>query len=389
MFDARQVLRPYACILNGRLQWGLEVVHDGKAILEVRPQTGMPDPYVLSVAFVNSHSHLEYRGLQGQIDSGEYWAWIRELTRLKQMQDPGQVASDALTAAQENRRTGVALIGEHSDRPVSGAAMDAAGLQGALFQEVITFFDEDVPEKLAEVDARAGLNRHAWQGPIYRAPHAIFTVDNETLRAEGASQAPISIHVAETEIENELTERGEGLMQELYSLYGLDRTPSGKRVVPTLADLGIIRKDAQLVHVCAVDDDDIRLISASGATVAHCPRSNIALGCPPAPIRELLDAGVQVGLGLDSPASSGPVDMFAEIRAALQISEERGRPVTPEEVWSMATTMGARSIPGIEVGNWDLVPGSTAPLIAIDVAGAHSTDDLLFEATPEHVRWLT
>ena len=54
--------------------------------------------------------------------------------------------------------------------------------------------------------------------------------------------------------------------------------------------------------------------------IAHCPRSNLNLGCPLPDVRRMLDMGLKVGLGMDSPASSGPIDMFAEMRAMMTVS---------------------------------------------------------------------
>ena len=66
-----------------------------------------------------------------------------------------------------------------------------------------------------------------------------------------------------------------------------------------------------------VDEDDIATLAESGAAVAHCPRSNLRLHCGVAPVAELLAAGVTVGLGTDSLGSNDSLDMFAEMRAAV------------------------------------------------------------------------
>ncbi|MCH7944936.1 MAG: hypothetical protein IIC73_02825, partial [Armatimonadetes bacterium] len=123
---ASVTLRPYGLVADGRLELGLEVVLDeGGAVSELRPHTGVPEQYVLSAAFVNAHSHFEYRGLEGAVQESGYFAWIRSLTELKRAQSPAQVREDCLLAAAENRACGVAFVAGHSDRPFSGAAMAA------------------------------------------------------------------------------------------------------------------------------------------------------------------------------------------------------------------------------------------------------------------------
>jgi cytosine/adenosine deaminase-related metal-dependent hydrolase len=144
------------------------------------------------------------------------------------------------------------------------------------------------------------------------------------------------------------------------------------------------------VHCCALEDGDIELIKTRGANVAHCPRSNAALGCPPAPVRELLSAGIKIGLGLDSAASSGPIDMFAEMRAALATSIDRSRPLSGEEVWRMATVIGAQiaAHAGVVAPNWNIQPGSSPPLIKIHVPDAYETEQIIERAHPGLVEWV-
>ena len=71
-----------------------------------------------------------------------------------------------------------------------------------------------------------------------------------------------------------------------------------------------------VAHAVQLDDADIALLAATGAAVAHCPVSNLNLGCGIAPLPQLLRAGVPVGIGTDGAVSAGALDMFAGIRLA-------------------------------------------------------------------------
>lgn len=387
-----RLLRPYGLVIDGKLELGLELLLVDGAIREIRPHTGIPDAFVVSPAFVNAHSHLEYRGLQDALQPGAYWPWIREITQAKRAQNLDQVRRDTELAARENRTAGVAILAEHSDRPFAARAMKDSGLGGVVFQEVITRFEVDGPTvrfARAEEDCRRQAKESAL--PCYLAAHAYQTVDEETLRWFGDSGKPFSMHVAETDLENELSASGTGAIADTLRSLGVAFTAMGKRLVPSLADLGLVRTGAQFVHCCAIDETDIGLLAQGGVTVAHCPRSNENLGCPPAPVREMLDAGLQVGLGLDSAASSGPIDMFAEMRCAMEVSLRRGRHLTAEEVWSMATNMGANSLrPALpDLPSWRVEVGSAIPLIAIHMDEAYATEDLIERAEPSHVEWLS
>jgi cytosine/adenosine deaminase-related metal-dependent hydrolase len=379
------LLRPHAILVSGELRKGFEVERENGRIAAVRPFRGPTEPFVLSVPFVNAHSHLEYRGLQDRLDGLPYWEWIRELTRLKGEQSEEEVRQDCALAAQENRRTGVGLIGEHSDRPYSGEALAQAGIGGIIFQEVITFFERENPfEKLRTVAVRAERNREAFRGRVQPSPHALYTVDASTLRAFGKNEGPLSIHVAESQHERELFEKGEGPIAEFFVRFGQKPLSLSLSPIEVADRYGLLRPGAQIVHACDVSESDLALLRRSGASVAHCPRSNRALGCPPAPVRQLLRAGVEVGLGMDSAASSGPVDFFAEMRATLAAGEARGEPVPAESVWNMATAMGARSL---GVSHWDLLPGFEGPLLVLRLT-ADSVSDLIEHGTPDHVEWI-
>lgn len=379
-------LRPYGLVIAGRLDLGLELVLDDGVIQEIRPHTGVPDSYVISPAFVNAHSHLEYWGLMGKMDAAEYWPWIRQITAAKQEQTPEQVRQDCLEAARLNKESGVALIGEHNDRGFSGEALASAGIGGVLFQEVIT--TNGVPEEKVRLSREAAAaNQKAFQGPVRVSPHAYFTVHREVLREFGAGGDPFSIHVAETEAESQFTLSGEGVIADHYRKFERPFQPTGKTIVGTLDELGLVRKGAQFVHCCDISPDEALLLASRGVTVAHCPRSNVRLKCPPAPVREMLDAGVSIGLGMDSAASSGPIDMFEEMRAALDVSVGRRRPLAAEEVWLMATSMGAVSLP-IETPAWEIEVGSSVPLIRIDLGSAMCTEDLIQSGTPASVSFV-
>ena len=380
-------LRPYALVMDGRLETGLEVVlDDAGQVVEVRPSAGSPEDYVLSPAFVNAHSHLEYRGLQGAIKEQGYFDWIRAITMAKLSQEKAQVREDCLLAAQENRHTGVAYIAEHSDRPFSGEAMAAHGLAGVIFQEVITFNEHESPEAgLAQAAENLRTNARAFGGDVFLNSHAPWTVDEQTLRTLAEAGSRISIHVAESVCENDYFEHGKGPIALASEEAGVRRTSVG-RVVAYLASLGYLRPGVQFVHACDVDHEEIEAIAGARVSVAHCPRSNEALDCPRAPVREMLDAGVLVGIGLDSAASSGPIDMFAEMRAAIDVAEKRGTEITPEEVWRMATVMGAESL-GVE--GWDVSKGAHVPLVKLHVHGVHSTEDLIALSSPRSVEWVT
>ncbi len=381
-------LHPYAVVMQGRLEQGLKVSLDEHgAIYEIAAHDGPADPFVLSAAFVNAHSHLEYRGLLGTLPKVPYFEWIKEIAEAKAAQRPESVREDCLIAALENRKTGVGYIAEHSDRPFAGEAMSAYSLDGRIFQEVITFYQHTDPsEKLATIAESLRRNVEAGGFETVMNPHSAWTVDPLTLSKITAMGDPASIHVAESVHENEYFKSGRGPIAEICRSVGLEH-PVGASVVSYLDSVGLVRNGVQFVHACDVNSHDISVMAQGGVSVAHCPRSNEALDCPRAPVREMLDAGILVGLGMDSAASSGKIDLFDEMRAALTVAEARGAPLTPEEVWRMATTMGAASVFAFD--QWDIEVGAIVPLIKVRVDDATTVRDLIEVGDPRRVEWVT
>nr|MBA2814202.1 8-oxoguanine deaminase [Candidatus Pantoea persica] len=82
-------------------------------------------------------------------------------------------------------------------------------------------------------------------------------------------------------------------------------------------DLGWVGHDVWHAHCVKLDDHGIDLFAHTGAGVAHCPCSNMRLASGIAPVREMCDAGVHVGLGVDGPASNDSASIIGEVRQAM------------------------------------------------------------------------
>jgi cytosine/adenosine deaminase-related metal-dependent hydrolase len=132
-----------------------------------------------------------------------------------------------------------------------------------------------------------------------------------------------------------------------------------------------------VAHCVFPSDDEIGRLARWGTGVAHCPSSNQLIGAGLAPIREMRDAGVAVGLGCDGSASTDCASMWIEARGALLLARLRGGPpaMRAREVLEMATLGGAACLGRSDVGH--LTVGAVAdlvcwPLEGIPFAGALS-----------------
>jgi 5-methylthioadenosine/S-adenosylhomocysteine deaminase len=137
-----------------------------------------------------------------------------------------------------------------------------------------------------------------------------------------------------------------------------------------LARAGLLSSRVSAAHCVHLDPDELELLVAHDVGVVHCPRSNALLGCGIAPLAVLLDAGLRVGLGSDSPASTPSFDFFDELRAAVYLArarEQRSDALTAAEGLALATIGGARAL-GLDTVIGTLTAGKRADLTAVSLA---------------------
>lgn len=139
----------------------------------------------------------------------------------------------------------------------------------------------------------------------------------------------------------------------------------GGSMVGHLDRLDFLKPGTTLIHAVWLDDREIALLARTGAGVQHDPWSNLKLGSGAAPVRALLDAGVNVSLGSDGCGSVETVSLQPSLAAAPLLSALRGLPETwlsAREALGMATTAGARAF-GLEREIGAIEPGRSADLV--------------------------
>jgi cytosine/adenosine deaminase-related metal-dependent hydrolase len=120
------------------------------------------------------------------------------------------------------------------------------------------------------------------------------------------------------------------------------------------------------------------MLASTGTCVAHCPSSNARLGAGIAPVRDLLDAGVPVGLGVDGPASQEAGQLGSELRQALLAARTRGGPaaLTARDALAIGTIGGARCLGRAdELGSLEVGKLADIALWRLDGLGHAGIDD--------------
>jgi 5-methylthioadenosine/S-adenosylhomocysteine deaminase len=348
---------------------GAVAVEDGRiAAVGTAEELGEGERFAEAVivpGLVNAHSHLEYAVYAGFGDGLAFGPWIRlHIERKVRLEWPDHMAVARLGAA-ECLRSGVTTI---ADASYSGAAAVAAGelgLSGIVYLEV---FGSD-PARAEELRERlAALERE--RGELVSlgvSPHAPYSVSPALYAAVYALGRPVATHVAESDDELDYLLRGEGPIAAVSEV-----DPPGTTSVRHLAAESLLGAHVVAAHCVKVDAAEIALLAEHDVAVAHCPRSNALLGCGIAPLGELRAAGLRIGLGTDSPASTPSFDMFEEMRTAVYAARARERrpdALLASEALELATLGGAGALGlGDEVGS--LAPGKRADLAVVSLAGS-------------------
>lgn len=347
-----------------------EVVIDGGRIAAVRSRQEnadggeTDDAWVLDLpgrwflpGLVNAHTHAAMTLLRGFAEDVPLEVWLKErIWPVEQHIDREAVHAGTLLAAGEMLAGGVTTFADmylHMDG--AARAVETAGIRAVLSAGLFEAMGppEETLEQAAEFVGR-------WQGAAggritaQLGPHAVYTCSPPFLRAIASAAADLGvgthIHLAETRTEVDQA-----------------RERWGSSPVAVAAETGILETSCLAAHCVWVDEQDIRLLRDSAAGVAHNPRSNMKLASGVAPVPELLQAGIPVGLGTDGAASANQLTLFEEMRAAALLQKvTRADPTAlpTRTVLEMATLGGARALRLDEqVGS--LTPGKHADVIVV------------------------
>ncbi|WP_420101456.1 amidohydrolase family protein [Bosea sp. (in: a-proteobacteria)] len=194
---------------------------------------------------------------------------------------------------------------------------------------------------------RAALSCSAPQ----RVTPAYFHALDELSREHGL---PLYAHMLETKLQR---------------VFGHERL-GGRSLVRYVHDLGLLSDRLNVIHAIWVDNDDLDLLAASGAVVAHNPVSNLRLGSGVMPFRAMRDRGIPICLGVDEAITDDAVNMWSVIKTAGMIHNLTGsdyrRWPQAKEILDCAIGGGARAM-GLSGELGAIAPGQLADLILLDL----------------------
>ena len=351
---------------------------------------------LVTPGFVNTHHHLYQTLTRARAQEATLFEWLEELYPVWARIDAEAEYAAARTGLAELALSGCSTVFDHhyvfprGQEGILEAEVQAALELGVRMVAARGSMDLGVsagglpPDSLVEgIDAiledteRVAALQDGDRVQVAVAPCSPFSVTTDLLRESAQLARRLGLrlhtHLAETSDEAEYC-----------------RTRFNCLPVEYLDSLGWLADDVWCAHCIHLSDTDVARFAATGTGVAHCPTSNGRLGSGIAPVRELVDAGVAVGLGADGSASNERSDLGYEVKQALLVARLRGGPraMTPREALRLATSGGAAVLGRDDIGS--LEPGKRADFAvwATDGLEYGGADDLVAElvlAGPQRV----
>jgi 5-methylthioadenosine/S-adenosylhomocysteine deaminase len=344
------------------------------------------DRHVLIPGLINLHTHAAMTLMRGFADDKPLMVWLNDHiwpAEIRQLSESYVFDGTSLAIAEMLRSGTTCFADMYFHHDVAARAVLASGMRAALGGCILEFPTPYAADAEAYI-ARCLSTRAVFDGQsrlkLMLAPHAPYTVSDKTFEriVTIATEAdyPIMLHVHETRDEIDQS------MREL-----------GCRPIERLDRLGVLSPNLIAVHSVHMTPGEIERFAQTGVHVAHCPVSNLKLASGIAPIKAMLDAGVNVGIGTDGTASNNRLDMLTETRMAslLQKGTSGDASALPaHQALEMATLNAARAL-GWQEEIGSLVPGKAADMVAIDLSDLESqpcydpVSHLFHAASREHV----
>jgi cytosine/adenosine deaminase-related metal-dependent hydrolase len=364
---------------------------------------------LVTPGLVNTHHHLFQSLTRTRAQQADLFTWLKELYPVWQQIDADAEHAAARAGLAELAFSGCTTVFDHHyvfpdgesgllEAEIAAAkelgvrlvaargSMDLGESHGGLPPDELV----EAPDRIL-ADTQRAAEEHHERDPgafvqVAVAPCSPFSV-TKTLMTESATLARelglrLHTHLAETVEEEEYCQ---GLF--------------GCRPLEYLEQVGWLDEDVWCAHCVHLHEPDLTRMGQAGTGVAHCPSSNMRLGAGIAPVREMLDKQVPVGLGVDGSASNERSDLLNEARLALLVSRARGGPeaMTAREALRLATRGGALILARDDIGSLEAgkcadfavwrtdhleFGGADDPVAALVLAAPHRADRVYVGGQP-------
>ena len=353
------VLEHHTLVVNAGRIVALLPTEEAREHYQPAQRKSLPN-HVLIPGLVNAHTHAAMSLLRGIADDRPLREWLQDhIWPLEQKWVTDTFIRDGVDLAlAEMIRGGVTCFNDMYFFPeVTARQSIRAGFRACVGMILIDFptnWASSPEEYFAKGLALHDAMRHEPLITTLFAPHAPYSVSDpvllrmRTLAAE--LDCPVTIHLHETAHE----------IDESRQHYGM-------RPLKRLQQLDLVGPQLVAVHMTQLDEAEITELAEAGATVVHCPESNLKLASGFCPVDALLKAGVNVALGTDGPASNNDLDLMGEMRTAALLAKAvagDAAALPAHTALRMATLNGAAALGlGSEIGSLEM--GKYADVAAV------------------------
>ncbi|MEW5911779.1 MAG: amidohydrolase [Thermodesulfobacteriota bacterium] len=310
---------------------------------------------------INGHTHAAMTLMRGLADDLPLDQWLNQhIFPAEKHLTPEAVYWGSLLACLEMIKGGTTSFCDmYLFAPQVARAADQAGLRAVVGEVIYDFPSAGYGELESGLAlTRELIARYAGHPRIQGAvmPHALYTCSRPLMEQAGRisadAGAALNIHLAENAGET-------AAVIEKW----------GQRPLDVLAELGLLGEHLWIDHGVDLSRGEVERLAATGARVAHCPESNMKLANGIAPLQDMLEAGVKVGLGTDGCASNNDLDLFGEMDTCAKLAKASRLDPTAApapEVLSLCTRRAAAAF-GRPDDLGVLQAGALADLIVVDV----------------------
>ena len=326
---------------------------------------------ILMPALVNAHTHVSLTDA-GLISGDDFLDWLKNLMPWMYSCTPADLLFSSMAGLNGMLKAGITTIGDSFFSYESMKAALVMKFRGIFFHEVFGISapfqchaimkyrrEMNIGMKLATAMCRLGISPHA----LYTVTPAVMKFANDFSRK---NEMRISMHVAESQGELEFLRSSSGQFRHQF-------TPNVKRIPTTslppleyLDSFGIVNERFIAIHGVHLTESEFELLARRKGHFVTCPSSNANLKTGRLDLRKPLNAGVNICVGTDSPASSNGIDLFKELRPALRIGEPDEIKIDSRDALAMITRNPAKAL-GFENEIGTIEAGKCADLIALEI----------------------
>ncbi len=351
-----------------------DIAISGSKIVDISPNTKYKAKKTIDAqnklvmpGLINTHTHAAMTLLRGIADDMPLEIWWQKfiLPIEKKFGSQEYVRIGVSLAAIEMIKSGTTSFSDmYFFEDDAAEVCKKIGIRAFLGEGMLDFPTPNCPTVDDSINYIEKLYEKWGKDPIIHlevAPHTPYTCNPENLKKAQALaeklDLPLHIHVSETAFE-----------------VAESRKNRGCSPVEHLERIGFLSERVKAVHCVHLSHDDIKLLKKRNVKVSHCQESNMKLASGNAPIVELMDEGVVVGLGTDGAASNNNLDMFDEMDAVAKVHKLMKSDPTvmnARDVLKMATSDGAKVLQKPDIGSLEV--GKAADIILVDLDRPHLT----------------